>query len=168
MLIGLFALALAATAAAEKATVTELGGKKTKAVIEVNASPAEVYAIMTDYADWRKVLTDIRKVSVKSGGRRDARVWFDSRALKDRATVEFDNVEDAVVRFRLVDGPPGARSNGEYVLEGIDGGKRTRITATLYLDVVGAAGWLIRSKTIRKNRQQKLRVDLEDIARHFE
>lgn len=167
ILVGVLLAGTAAPAAAQKATITELGGATSKAVIEVDAPPSEVYAVMTDYARWRDVLTDIKAVSVKSGGREKAKVWFRSRALKDKATVVFDNERDRVVRFALDDGPPGARSRGEYVLTALDGGKRTRITATLYLDVVGAAGWFIRGKTIRGRRQNKLRYDLEDIARHF-
>lgn len=83
-------------------------------------------------------------------------------------TVQFDNDKDGVIRFRLVDGPRGARATGEYVLEGVDGGKRTRITATLYMNVVGAVGWLVRDTTIRQMRQKKLRTDLEDVARYFD
>lgn len=168
LLVGFFVAARAAHAAAEEATLTELGGAKTQGVIEVDASPARVYALVTDYDNWPNVLTDIKRVDVKSGGREDAKVWFDSRAMKHGVTVLFDNEKDAVIRFRLVDGPRGARATGEYVLEGVDGGKRTKITATLYMNVVGVVGWLVRDKTIRKMRQRKLRTDLEDVARYFE
>lgn len=168
VLVGFFVVAWAAPAAAEEATLTELGGAKTQGVIVVDASPAHVYALVTDYDNWPNVLTDIKRVDVKSGGRQDAKVWFDSRAMKHGVTVQFDNAKDSVISFRLVDGPRGARATGEYLLEGIDGGKRTKITATLYMNVVGAVGWLVRDKTIRKMRQKKLRTDLEDLARYFE
>lgn len=168
MIVGLAVAAWAVPAAAQKATITELGGDKTQGVIEVNASPDQVFAVMTDYANWRRVFTDYKKVSVKSGDREKSRVWFSSRALKDKATIEFDNEPGRLIRYRLVDGPPGARSNGQYTLTPLDGGKRTRVTEVLYLDVKGAAGLFIRSKTIRSRRQAKVRVDLEDLARHFE
>jgi len=95
-------------------------------------------------------------------------VRFDSRAMKHAVTVLFENDENAVIRSRLVDGPRGARATGEYVPESFDGGQRTRITATLYMNVVGVVGWLVRDQTIRKMRQKKLRTDLEDVARYFE
>ena len=167
-ILGLFVLGRAGPAAAEEATLTELGGAKTQGIIEVDASPARVYAVMTDYENWPNVLTDVKAASVKAGGRDDAKVRFDSRAMKHAVTVLFDNDADAAIRFRLVDGPRGARATGEYLLESVDGGKRTRITATLYMNVVGVVGWLVRDKTIRKMRQQKLRTDLEDGARYFE
>lgn len=166
--IGLVIVARGAPAVAEEATLTELGGAKTQGVIVVDASPAKVYTLVTDYENWPNVLTDIKRVDVKSGGRQEAKVWFDSRAMKHGVTVQFDNTKDSVINFRLVDGPRGARATGEYVLEEIDGGKRTKITATLYMNVVGAVGWLVRDKTIRKMRQKKLRTDLEDLARYFE
>lgn len=138
--VGFFVAARAAPAAAEEATLTELGGARTQGVIEVDASPARVYALVTYYENWPNVLSDIKRVDVKSGPRDEAKVWFDSRAMKHGVTVQFDNDKDGVIRFRLVDGPRGARATGEYVLEGVDGGTRTRIRATLYMNVVGAVG----------------------------
>ncbi len=166
--IGLVIVARGAPAVAEQVTLTELGGAKTQGAIVVDASPAAVYALVTDYDNWPNVLTDIKRVDVKSGGRQDARVWFDSRAMKHGVTVQFDNTSGSVITFRLVDGPRGARATGEYLLRGIDGDKRTRITATLYMNVVGAVGVFVRDKTIRKMRQKKLRTDLEDVARYFD
>ncbi len=167
-ILGLLVLGRAGPAVAEEATLTELGGAKTQGLIEVDASPARVYALVTDYENWPNVLTDVKSASVKAGGREDAKVRFDSRAMKHAVTVLFENDADVAIRFRLVDGPRGARATGEYLLESSDGGKRTRITATLYMNVVGVVSWLVRDKTIRKMRQRKLRSDLEDVARYFE
>jgi uncharacterized membrane protein len=148
-----------------RATITESSTTVSKGTITIDAPPADVYALMTDYAAWRKVLTDIVSVKVESGGRRDARVRMESRALEHKVTVAFDNDPDRAIRFKLVDGPRGARATGEYLLVGIDGGKRTRIDATLYMDVVGAVGLFVTNKKIRNMRQAKLRTDLEDLAR---
>lgn len=156
---------IANTAPVERVTISEASKTVSKATITVDAPPADIYALMTDYASWRKFLTDIVSVKVESGGRRDARVRMKSRALENTATVAFDNDPGRAVRFKLVDGPPGARATGEYLLVGIDGGKRTRIDATLYMDVVGAVGILVTNKKIRNMRQAKLRADLEDLAR---
>jgi uncharacterized membrane protein len=164
--IAFLALAPAAVAGpAQQASISEASRTVSKGSIIVVATPADVYALITDYAQWRTFLTDVTYVKVESGGRRDARVRMESRALEHRVTIAFDNDPDKAVRFRLVDGPRGARATGEYLLVGIDGGKRTRIDATLYMDVVGATGIFVTDKKIRKMRQAKLRADLEDVAR---
>ena len=149
----------------DRAAISEASKTVSKATITVDAPPGDVYVLITDYAQWRKFLTDVTYVKVETGGRRDARVRMESRALEHKVTIAFDNDPDKAVRFKLVDGPPGARATGEYLLVGIDGGKRTRIDATLYMDVVGVTGIFVTDKKIRKMRQAKLRTDLEDVAR---
>lgn len=149
----------------QRATISESSKTVSKGSITVDAPPADVYALITDYAQWRKFLTDVTYVKIESGGRRDARVRMESRALEHRVTIAFDNDTDKAVRFKLIDGPRGARATGEYLLIAIDSGTRTRIDATLYMDVVGVTGLFVTDKKIRKMRQAKLRADLEDVAR---
>jgi len=148
-------------------TLVERPNHVTEGTVTVDATPAEVYALVTDYARWRSVLTDIKSVTVKSGGRRDAKVKFSSRALEHEVTVEFDNEVDRTIRFRGIQGPPGGRASGQFVLQPIDGGKRTLVTASLYMDVVGIPGVFVRDSTIRAMRQAKLRADLTDVAQWF-
>ena len=165
-----FAIILAAhTSSADvaRATITEASGTTSTGSITIDAAPGEVYALVTDYADWRKFLTDIATVKIKTGGRRDALVEMESRALEHQVTVVFDNDVGKAIRFKLVDGPPGARAKGEYVLSSVDDGRRTRIDATLYMDVVGVVSVFVSDKKIRSMRQAKLRADLEDVARWF-
>lgn len=165
--IVLLAIATVAARADPGATIKEESKTVTQGSIVVDAPPADVYVLLTDYADWRRCLTDIVMVKVKAGGARDAKVEMKSRALGHTVTVKFDNTANKLVAFKLVDGPPGARAWGEYVLVPIAGGNQTRIDARLYMDVVGAAGVFVSDKRIRNMRQQKLRADLEDVARWF-
>lgn len=147
------------------ASIKEESSTVSNSSVTVDAPQSDVYALLTDYANWRKYLTDIERVKVKSGGRRDAEVEMKSRALGHTVTVKFDNDDGKVVKFTLVDGPRGARAWGEYTLVTIDDGKHTRIDARLYMDVVGAVGILVTDKRIRKMRHAKLRADLDDLAR---
>lgn len=158
-------LALAATAHAQRATITEVSGTVTRGVITVNATPADVYALITSYAAWRSFLSDVVWARIEHGGRHDATVRMKTRSLGREATVRFDNVPDRAIRFTLIDGPPGARARGQYVLVPVDGGRRTRVEAELYMDVVGFADLFISGAKIRRMRRAKLSADLEDAAR---
>jgi uncharacterized membrane protein len=166
----LFAVVLASqpsSADVARATITETSGTVSRGSITVDAPPGDVYALVTDYANWRRFLTDIVMVKVKAGSRRDAVVAMESRALEHEVTIAFDNEAGKAVRFKLVDGPPGARAKGEYVLVSLDEDRHTRIDAMLYMDVVGVVSVLVGDKKIRSMRQAKLRADLEDVARWF-
>ena len=161
------ALLIAAEAHADGISLSEQPSHVTEAVIVVDASPTQIYALVTDYANWPQFLSDIKSVKVEAGGRRDAKVRFRSTALEHEVAVKFDNLENREIRFHSVDAPPGAHASGTYVLEPIDNGMRTRITARFYMDVVGIAGIFVRSKTLRAMRQNKLRADLSDVAARF-
>lgn len=161
------ALAIAADAHADGVSLSEQPNHVTEAVIVVDASPAQIYALVTDYAHWPQILSDVTSVKVEAGGRRDAKIRFRSKALEHEVAVKFDNVDDREVRFHSVDAPPGARATGTYILEPIDNGTRTQITARFYMNVVGIAGVFVRAKTLRSMRQNKLRADMRDVAARF-
>ena len=152
-------------ATADPIAITERPGHVTEAVVDVDATPDQFYAIVTDYAHWPRVLSDVSSVDVERGGQRDARVKFRSRVFEHVVTVEFDNQPNRTIHFTGVAGPPGSRAGGTYVLQPLDGGKRTRVIASLYLDVVGAPSLFVRDSTIRNMRQAKLRSDMTDVMR---
>lgn len=146
-------------------SIREVPGHTTEATLEVDAPPAKVYALVTDYAHWPQVLGDVSGVKVERGGARDGRVRFHSQILGQTVTVQFDNEPGRVIKFIGVEGPPGGRARGSYVLEPIDNGRRTRVTASFYLDVVGAPGLFVTDKKLRHMREAKLRADLEDVVK---
>jgi uncharacterized membrane protein len=145
-------------------SMREAPSHTTEATVEVDAPPARIYALVTDYARWPQLLGDVRSVKVERGGPRDARVRFRSEILDHTVTVQFDNDPGRVIHFVGVEGPPGGRARGTYVLEPIDNGRRTRVHASFYLDVVGAAGVFVTDKKLRTMREAKLRADLTDVA----
>lgn len=154
------------------AQVSELPDHTTQVRIVVDAPPSEVYAVATDYARWPGILTDVRAVKIEAGGRDNAKVRIQSRAFDRQVTVVFANVPGRSISFRGAPPQPGERSalraRGNYVLTPIDGGRRTLVVATLYVDVKGAASLFVRDSKIRKARQAKLRADWEDVANHFD
>lgn len=161
-------LVMLSEALPENLSLREKRGHVTEASVIVDAPPAVVYTLATDYARWPQILHDVRSMKVEGGGRRDAKVRFRSAALRAyEVAVKFDNIENRVIRFHSVDAPRGARASGTYVLEAIDGGSRTRLVATFYLDVGGVAGVFVSDRSLRSMRQAKLRADLADIEARF-
>jgi hypothetical protein len=120
--------------------------------------------LVTDYNNWRSVFSDVLSVKVKSGTADKAKVRFKSRALEHTVTVQFDNVPDQVIRFVGIDGPPGGKAHGEYVLTPVGDGSRTLVTARLYMDVDGPAALFVREKRLRAMRRAKLSADMRDAA----
>jgi uncharacterized membrane protein len=167
LLAGSFVALLVADARAQPVVLTEKPGHVTEVVVTVDASPAEIYALVTNYARWPSVLTDVSSVKVEAGGARDARVRFRSKALGHEVAVVFDNDPDRAIRFHSVDAPPGAHARGDYLLAPLDGGKRTQVTASFYLDVSWPTSWMISSSTVRGMRRAKLERDTTDVVRWF-
>ncbi len=161
------AVVIAADARADSVSLSEKPDHVTEAIVVVDASPAQIYQLVTDYARWPQILHDVESVKVEAGGRRDAKVRFRSAALGHEVAVKFDNVENREIRFNSVDAPPGARASGTYVLEPLDGGARTKVVATFYLDVHGVASVFIGNAKLRTMRQNKLRADMNDVAARF-
>lgn len=152
---------------AEELVLRELPGHVTEATLVVDATPEEVYNVVTDYANWPRIFTDVTEVRVLAGGRDHARVRFESRAIGRSVTVELDNVPGQRVRFRGIEGPPGGKAGGEYVLTPIGDGTRTHVRARLYMEVTGAPGWFVSDERVREMRRKKLMSDLRDTARLF-
>ena len=161
-------MALFSQARADSLSMREAGSHDTEATITVDATPAQVYALVTGYDRWPVTLSDVRSVKVERGDRDHARVRFHSQILDHDVTVEFDNERDHLIRFEGVEGPPGGRARGTYVLEPVDGGRRTRVVATLHLELVGMPRLFVSEGKIRSLRQAKLRADLLDVARQLE
>jgi hypothetical protein len=155
-------LAIAVDAHADNLSLKELPDHVTEATVIVDAPPEKIYALVTNYAHWPAIFSDVLSSTVESGDREHARVRFRSQILDNEVTVQFDNVPNRLIRFKGVEGPPGGRSSGTYVLEPLDGGKRTRVVASLYLDVVGLPGAFVRGSKITAMRQNKLRTDMTD------
>jgi uncharacterized membrane protein len=159
---------VAADAGAYAISIHEIGNHVTEATVTVDATPAEIYALVTDYSHWSQILGDVRSVKVERGTREHARVRFRSNVLDQVVTVQFDNEPNRAIRFVGVKGPPGGRASGSYVLEPIDGGRRTRVVASLYLDVVGIPSVFVGDAKLRAMREAKLRSDMRDVMSHLE
>lgn len=163
----LAAVASAPDARADQLRITEQPGHVTEGIVTVDATPSQIYALVTDYRNWRSVFSDVQSVSVQSGGQRDAAVRFRSHSLQHEVTVKFDNIPDQLIRFKGIQGPPGGRASGSFELTPIAGGSRTLVRARIYMDVVGLPSLFISDSKIRSMREAKVRADMTDVVRRF-
>jgi len=156
------------SALGEGLTLRELPDHVTEGRVILDASPSEVYAHATDYANWSAQLSDVREVRWEGGDRDHARVRFKSVSLGESITLQFDNIPGQQIRFHSVKAPTGGRARGIYTLTPVDGGKRTAVVARFYMDVVGVARLVVSDQKIRRMRHAKLELDLRDTERWFE
>ncbi len=154
-------LAIGPRAHAGIAILSELPDRTTRGTLTIDAPPAAVYQLVTDYARWPAVLSDVASVRIESGDRARAHVRFHSRVSDDTGMLVFDNIPDRLIRFR------GEQTTGLYRLTPIDGGTRTQVTADLHVEVGGIAGWFVSDAKLRSLRRKKLQIDLDDVARWF-
>lgn len=161
--VTLVAITVAAPSAdAQTISIREGGSHETEASVIVDATPHEIYELVTDYANWRYVFSDVLWVKLESGGREDGRVRFKSKTLDTTVTVQFKNVADQSITFVGVKGPPGGKAHGSYVFTPVGDGSQTLVTARLYLDVDGIGALFVREKRLRSMRRAKLAADLRD------
>lgn len=158
-------LLIAAPAFGQQLMLRERSSDVTEATMVVDAPPGTVYQLATDYRRWPLLFSDIRSVAVIGGDREHARVRFRSRAIDREVTVQFDNIPDRLIRFAAVRGSRAGRARGEYILTPVDGGRRTLVTARLFIKVVGPAKLFVSASDARTMRQRKLRADLTDTQR---
>jgi hypothetical protein len=150
---------------ADDLAIREVGGHVAETTVVVDATPSQIYALVTDYARWPSLFSDVRGVAVEGGDREHARVRFYSNVIDHEVIVQFHNIPDRAIRFDGIKGPRGGKAWGSYLLEPIDGGRRTRVVASLSLDVVGVARVFVRESKLVAMREAKLRVDMTDVMR---
>jgi hypothetical protein len=160
--------AVSHVAVGEGLTLHELPGHVTEGTMFLDATPDEVYAHAVAYENWANQFSDIRAVRWEHGDRDHARVRFKSISFDQSITVQFDNVPGRIVRFHSVKAPPGGRARGEYTFTPVDNGRRTAVTARLYMNVVGPPRLLFSANKIRTMRHAKLQIDLQDTQRWFD
>lgn len=137
----------------------------TEGAVEIHGTPAEVYAVLTNYPGWPALFSDVSRISVKSGGREDAIAEIGSRAFGHAHTFRFRNQRDRRVHFEAIDAH-GISLWGDLELEAT-GPATTRVRAKLYADATGVAGWFVSEKSLREKRSARLASDLASLRRRF-
>ncbi|MDQ6686746.1 MAG: SRPBCC family protein [Actinomycetota bacterium] len=129
--------------------------EQTTSSIVVDATPAEIMAVIADfpeYPSWAQGMKRVEVVEDGPGGRAE-KVHFDLEAspIKDSYTLAYDWDGDSSVRWHLVEGKMLKAMEGSYVLEPGDDG--TEVTYRLAVDVsIPLIGML-------KRRAEKVIID---------
>ena len=113
--------------------------ERTESSITIEASPAEVMAVISDFAaypDWTGAVKDVEVRSTGADGR-PRQVWFhlDAGAIKDQYTLDYTWRDDTEVRWTLVEAEQILKAmDGAYLLSGPKKGPTT-VTYELAVDV---------------------------------
>jgi len=112
---------------------------RTESSITVEAAPADVMAVIADFAAYPEWTGAVKEVEVRSTGPdgRPAEVWFrlDAGAIKDSYTLAYTWQGDREVRWGLVEAEQIVKAmDGAYLLEAA-GPSATTVTYQLAVDV---------------------------------
>jgi ribosome-associated toxin RatA of RatAB toxin-antitoxin module len=111
---------------------------QTESSIEINASPAEIMAVIADlaaYPEWSDGITSVEVLSVyeEDGRPADARFHLDSGPIRDDYELEYDWDGDTEVTWKLTKGDMVTAMDGMYRLS--PSGDSTTVLYRLAVDV---------------------------------
>ncbi len=113
--------------------------ERTQSSIEIQATPAQVMAVIADlaeYPQWSDGITKVEVISVyeEDGLPADARFYLDSGPIKDVYELEYDWTGDTRVSWTLTKGDLLTAMDGAYDLVAGPGGSTT-VQYTLAVDI---------------------------------
>lgn len=160
-------LPTAARASASRVRLDEVRSNRTTSLgaIEVQASPRQVRAAVLDFAQWPRLFSDVKWVKVKRRTASEAIIEVKSRSLGPTNMLRVRLDDPSGTRFETLDGR-GVHLRGQFAFEPLDQ-DRTRIRGALQTKLTGLLGWVVSERSVRKERQNKLKSYLGDIGTWF-
>ncbi|MDT0381025.1 SRPBCC family protein [Streptomyces sp. DSM 42041] len=111
----------------------------TSSSITIEAAPAEVMGVISDFArypEWTGEVKEAEVVSTDDLGRAEqVRLLLDAGAIRDEHTLAYDWVDENEVHWSLVKSQMLRSLDGSYRLHPLAGGDRTEVTYQLTVDV---------------------------------
>jgi ribosome-associated toxin RatA of RatAB toxin-antitoxin module len=105
--------------------------------IVIDAPPADVMAVIADFAAYPEWVAAAKKVEVledgEDGRARQVHFVLDAGAVKDDYVLEYTWTGNSKVTWTLVKGQMQKRNDGSYSLTGTDGG--TEVTYSITIDL---------------------------------
>ncbi|EST34575.1 cyclase [Streptomycetaceae bacterium MP113-05] len=111
----------------------------TSSSITIQASPADVMGVISDFARYPEWTGEVKEAEVLStddlGRAEQVRLLLDAGAIKDEHTLAYEWVGDHEVHWSLVRSQMLRALDGSYRLQPVAGGDRTEVTYRLTVDV---------------------------------
>jgi ribosome-associated toxin RatA of RatAB toxin-antitoxin module len=111
----------------------------TSSSIMIEAAPADVMRVISDFArypEWTGEVKEAEVVSTGPDGRAEqVRLLLDAGAIRDDHTLAYTWSGEDKVSWSLVKSQMLRALDGSYALAALDGGKKTEVTYSLTVDV---------------------------------
>jgi ribosome-associated toxin RatA of RatAB toxin-antitoxin module len=111
----------------------------TSSNITIEAAPAAVMAVISDFArypEWTDEVKEAEVLSEDDAGRAEqVRLLLDAGAIRDEHTLAYEWIGENEVRWSLVKSQMLRSLDGVYSLVPVGGGERTEVTYQLTVDV---------------------------------
>lgn len=111
----------------------------TRSSITIDAAPAEVMAVIADFARYPEWTGEVKEAEVldtdEEGRAKQVRLLLDAGAIKDEHTLAYEWPTAHEVRWSLVKSQMLRTLDGSYELAPVEGGKGTEVTYQLTVDV---------------------------------
>ena len=115
-----------------------MGTHSAEHTVEIDASPAACFAAITDYEsfpDWQHAVEAVEVLERDARGRGElVRFRIDAKVKRISYTLRYHYDEPSRIWWDFVAGEGVADVEGEYLLEPLDGDRRTRATYRLGID----------------------------------
>lgn len=132
----------------------------------VDGDPAQIYAVVLDYARWTEVFPNVAKVVVTAKHGVDARVTL-VKPDGNRDNLVFHNQPQARMVYFEDTGNSHATVWGEIVFAPGDVPNTTRVHTRLHADVHGIASLVVSGSDVRRMREQRVERDLMHVRAYF-
>jgi ribosome-associated toxin RatA of RatAB toxin-antitoxin module len=111
----------------------------TRSSITIEATPAEVMAVIADfgrYPEWTGEVKEAEVLAADGAGRAEqVRLLLDAGAIRDEHTLAYEWSGETAVSWSLVKSKMLRALDGSYRLDPVEGGKHTEVTYQLTVDV---------------------------------
>ena len=132
----------------------------------VQGEPAQIYAIVLDYARWTEVFPDVAKVIITQRRGTDAKVTL-VKPDGNRDNLVFHNQPQARMVYFEDTGNSHATVWGEIVVAPGQTPGTTRVHTRLHADVHGIATLVVSDNEVRRMREQRVLKNLEHVRAYF-
>lgn len=144
-----------------------MGVHRAQHALEIDAPPAACFEALVDYESfprWQAAVEEIEVLDRDADGLgRDVRVTVDAKLRRVAYTLRYSYRRPALIRWDYVEGDV-EHVDGEFRLEPLDGGERTRATYVLGID----PGFPAPALVVRRLNDAVMKRSVEDLKREVD